>query len=86
MRKLKLDGYQWNSMRNDISNFINSYPICQRITTINKINKFPGQRYTVKSTAPNIIIGIDIIGPITADSFGYKYILIVVDAMSRFVD
>jgi hypothetical protein len=83
---MREDGITWPGMYNDISNFIASCPVCQRTRSRDPRKKLKGAGFSVKSKAPGIKIAIDLMGPLIEDVYGYKYVLVIIDAMSRFID
>ena len=56
---------------------------CQRVKYRNTLTKAPLQ--TIKIDAPNQLLSIDFIGPFPEASAGMKYILVCLDAFSKFV-
>ena len=77
--------YSWVGMYQDTKEFIKQCKICQE-------NKQPkhdtrGKMYPVVAEAVWRIIGVDIIGPLPqSPNFDHRYILIVVDYFSKYVE
>ena len=81
LRSLK---YKWPEMRKHVKHFIKRCPICQKLSAIKPIiNTEP---YTLSSYEPFGRICVDTIGPLPIDSENQNgYILVIIDAFSRFV-
>ena len=81
LRSLK---YKWPFMRKHVKHFIKRCPICQKLSAIKPvINTEP---YTLASYEPFGRICVDTIGPLPTDNENQnKYILVIIDAFSRFV-
>jgi hypothetical protein len=74
----------WKGMTKDIKTFIRRCPCCQKMSFL----KVPieTQPFTLASYSVMDRIAIDAIGPLpTAESDGYKYIIVIIDAFSRYV-
>ena len=82
--KLQAKGKTWDNMRAHIRQFIRQCPICQKLSYI----KVPIQThpFTVSSYAPMDKINIDYLGHFPTDPDGYRYIMVVVDCFTRFVE
>lgn len=79
--RLKLNHYYWPSMSTDITKFVSSCETCQR-------NKDPkgktyGKLMPIKTSSLFNRIHMDIIGPVTTSTNGYKHIVTAIDAFSR---
>ena len=71
-------------MREYVKRFIKLCPCCQFMTQVKiPIHTHP---FTVGSYEPFERINIDFIGPLPEDSQGNKYIIVIIDCFSRFVD
>ena len=81
--KLTNNNQKWKHMREDVRQFLNECPYCQKITQI----KTPiiTRRYTNHTYKPMQCINVDTIGPLPTDHKGYEYILVVIDCFTRFV-
>jgi hypothetical protein len=64
--------------------YIQSCVICQRLQKDS--TKSHGSNFSVSVDEQNKRIAIDSVGPIDIDSKGYKYILVLIDCMSRYVE
>jgi hypothetical protein len=82
--KLKISKQKWTGMRRDVKQFIQQCPCCQKLSTIKPIiNTRP---FTLASYSPFDRICVDTIGPLPTDeNTQNEYILVIVDAFSRFV-
>jgi transposase InsO family protein len=74
---------RWKHMREDVKQFIDECPYCQKITQI----KTPiiTRRYTNHTYKPMQCINVDTIGPLPVDTRGSEYILVIIDCFTRFV-
>ena len=84
LEKLKRTGIKWKNMRQDITKFVRKCPCCQKMSTLKlPIQTYP---YTIASYSPFDRVCVDTIGPLPEDSTtGNKYILVIIDAFSRFI-
>jgi hypothetical protein len=71
-------------MREHIKQFVKRCPICQKLDqrSVN-INAAP---FTMASREPMKSLSVDSIGPLTADEYGNKHILVIIDDFTRFVE
>jgi transposase InsO family protein len=82
-------GTKWKGIRKDVEAFVRRCPCCQKMSQIKPIiNTKP---YTLASYYPMQRICIDTIGPITVNNSNEnesieKYILVIIDAFSRYVN
>lgn len=81
---LKSAGTVWDGMNADVDRFIKSCPICQKIR-LGNASAAASTRTTVVSE-PFSVVSVDTVGPLPADDRGNKYIVVVIDAFSRFVE
>ena len=81
LRKLKESGPVWTNMRADVKAFINRCPACQKMSHIkHHIQMSP---FTTASYGPMDTVNIDTIGPLPRDENGNKYVIVIIDAFSR---
>jgi transposase InsO family protein len=81
---LKSKGLKWPNMRLHAQKFIAECDLCQKLKPINiAIKALP---YVTAAPNPMERICIDTMGPLTKSAKGYSYILVVIDAFSRFVE
>ena len=81
--KLLQSGFYWPSLFKDAYSFTKSCDRCQRTYNIEKRNKMPLN--TILDVELFDIWGIYFMGPFPY-SYGYKYILLAVDYVSKWVD
>jgi hypothetical protein len=87
IKRLQEKGIEWKNMSRDVKSFVQSCPICQKLTDMSEAQKnMPHMSFTVSVEEPNQRVAIDTIGPLHEDDRGYKYVLVFIDCMSRFVD
>ena len=74
----------WPSKRQDVTEFLRLCPCCQMMARI----KIPIQTYsfTVGTYAIMDRLNIDTIGPLPEDERGNKYVIVIIDAFSRFIE
>ena len=84
LQKLSAANQNWEGMRKDVKLFIDRCPCCQKMSAIKPlIHTMP---FTLASYSPFDRICVDTIGPLPTDSdSGSEYILVIIDAFSRFV-
>jgi hypothetical protein len=82
--KIKTSGESWPFMKSHIRRFIDECPICQKQRETKP--PFVGIRETISSYSPMERLDMDTIGPLEEDENGNKYILVIIDAFSRFVE
>lgn len=84
LQRLKSKGLKWPNMRLHAQKFISDCDICQKLKPINiAIKALP---YVTAAPNPMERICIDTMGPLSKSAKGYSYILVVIDAFSRFVE
>jgi len=71
-------------MTTDIHRFIKGCTVCQ----INKRDKIPEptEKYAIKVERPFVHLGLDIIGPLPTTSRNNRYIIVVVDYFTKWVE
>jgi hypothetical protein len=74
---------EWPDMRADVKAFIQQCALCQKLSAIKQDVKT--QPFTLASYSPMSRIAIDTIGPLPETEGGYKYVIVIIDAFSRFV-
>ena len=62
------DRYYWNSMVQDIDNFVKSCLMCQRVNK--KLHRTPAALHPISVDSPWYRIGIDLIGPLPITAAG----------------
>lgn len=82
--RLENHGIDWPSRYRDVQIFVRRCPCCQLMRQIKvPITTNP---YTVATYYPMDRLNVDTIGPLPEDKDGYKHILVVIDAFTRFVE
>ena len=74
----------WESMRHHVKRFIKECPCCQKMSFI----KYPIQTrpYTLARYQPWECLNVDSIGALPMDDEGNKYIIVIIDCFTRFVE
>ena len=86
-RTIKLllkQGHRWKSMRQHVSSFINTCPVCQLRDPMRL--QIETHKFTAGAYRPMEVINIDTIGPLQKDSSDCQYILVIIDCFTRFVE
>ena len=84
LQKLKDADLVWEGMRADVKRFIERCPCCQKMSVLKPL--IHTQPFTLASYSPFDRICVDTIGPLPIDNdSGMEYILVIIDAFSRFV-
>ena len=76
------DGYYWPTMRKDIAQQLQSCDTCNKYN-LQRIGFHPLQ--TQSASLPFDLVHIDLFGPLVVSSNGNKFVLLVIDSLSRFV-
>jgi hypothetical protein len=72
----------WTTMREDIETYIKQCAVCQKLSFEKQTNHITP--FTLASYNPMQRIAVDTIGPINKTEDGYKYIIVIIDAFSRY--
>jgi hypothetical protein len=84
MQRLQAKGEHWQYMREHVKAFIKQCPCCQKMSQLRvPIHTHP---FSLSSFEPMERLAIDTIGPLTADDEGNKYIVVIIDCFSRWVE
>ena len=81
--KVMQSGFYWPSLFKDAHSFAKSCDRCQRTRNIGRINEMP--LTNILEVELFDVWGIDFMGPFPS-SYGYKYILLVVEYVSKWVE
>jgi hypothetical protein len=81
---LKAANISWPGIKSDVTKFINSCLICQKIKRSNHLFKGSSE-YHLHGSYPMETLSCDTIGPLPTDEFGNSYILAIVDNFSKFI-
>jgi len=82
--KLKRDNHDWPQMRQHARQFIRQCDVCQKASDTKIKMNVP--LFTTSTYDPMERLNIDTIGPLTEDEDGYKYILVVIDTFTRWIE
>lgn len=77
--------YYWPSMDNDIKEHIKHCDVCQTIRPYNHPHKAPLQPLAQPSN-PNHRIHIDLFGPLITSERNKKYVMVITDAFTKYVE
>ena len=81
---MKEHGIEWPSMLEDISTFISNCATCQKCRA-GKASYAAAVKSTMVSEPFEVVV-IDSVGPLPADAYGNKFLILVMDAFTRFVE
>jgi hypothetical protein len=81
MKKLRAAGINYPDLEKHVRMYIKSCDICQRLSSRKSIQ---GHTYSLQESLPDEVVSVDAMGPINEDRFGYKYVLVFIDNMSKF--
>lgn len=84
LRMLVADAHRWQYMRSHVAKFIQSCPVCQLRDPLHK--QIKTHRFTTASYTPMEVLNVDTIGPLEADASGKRYVLVIIDCFTRFVE
>lgn len=84
MKRMRHRGITWDNQRGHVEQYIRSCPCCQKMSQIRiPIQTHP---FTVGKYNPMETINIDSIGELPEDIYGNKYILVMIDCFTRWVE
>ena len=75
---------KWKHMRKHVRQFIKQCPVCQLNSDTKVLTKIPP--FTRASYEPMEVLNIDTVGPLPEDEAKNKYILVIIDCFSRWVE
>lgn len=81
--KLKRMGFRWRGMWREVRRFVDSCPTCQK--TMPRVVA-PAPPATTVVDQPFEVVALDTIGPLPEDESGNRYLIVLVDCFSRFVE
>ena len=82
--RLREAKHDWPHMRSHVRRFIHLCPVCEKMAERNPI--VITKPFVVNSLRPMEALHVDTIGPIEVEGCEYKYVLVVMDAFTRFVE
>ena len=83
MDKINAANMGWKDLRHDVQLFVRSCPTCQKVKYQNTRVE-AGAPHTLSVSSPMQRICIDAIGPLPKDDKGSQYILVFIDACTKF--
>ena len=81
--KMLQENFVFEKMRHNIQTWLRSCEICQKTKYINYMNK--NKLEIIQAKKPNEYLSIDFIGPLAKAKYGNLYVLVCIDAFTRFV-
>ena len=81
--KMLDEDFTMKGLKRKIHLWLRTCDICQRVKHRNTLTKAPLQ--SIKISEPNELLSIDFIGPLPTARAGMKYVLVCLDAFSKFV-
>jgi len=81
--RLKRKGVKCKHMRGMVLRFIRECPFCQKQYYLHTLKH--SVPFTVSSQSVMQRLGIDTIGPLPEDKYGFRHILVIIDCFSRWV-
>lgn len=78
--------FYWPSLRDDLKRYVNKCADCAKKKDINTTNKLPMVKVNANELLPFEKIGIDILGPLPTTDNGNKYILVLQDYFTKWMD
>lgn len=84
MAKLKKTGHEWKDIRKDVSSYIKQCDTCQKRSHRNMQHDVAP--YTTVTTRLMKNRSIDTVGPFQEDEEGNKYLAVIIDTFSRWVE
>ena len=79
-----LQSYFWPGVHQDITNYVLKCPQCQKADKKPQLTRAPLKKFE-QEVVPNQRVHADLFGPLHS-SEGYKYILVVTDAFTKYVE
>lgn len=76
--------YFWPGMNGDIAKYVRQCESCQRYKSPQ--TAVPGKMGSCNATHPWEIVSMDIVGPLTRSSRGHKYLLVMQDKFTKWVE
>ena len=84
MNKLKKTGHEWKGMRKDVSGYIKECDTCQKRS--HRTMQHDVAPYTTVTTRLMKNRSIDTVGPFQEDDEGNRYLAVIIDTFSRWVE
>lgn len=77
-------GIKWSKMKDDVVNYIKNCVVCQKLGKYKSDDS--NTNYHIEATQPFQKICLDTVGPLPEAKGKFKYIIVVVDVFSRYVE
>ena len=74
----------WPSMRAHVKQFVKQCPCCQKMSQLKPV--IQARPFTTAAYSPWERINIDAVGPLPTTTDGHKYIIVIIDCFTRFVE
>ena len=84
IRRVKAADQAWPTLAQDAATFVKHCVVCQKVRSGHL--SLPAGQSAIKPTAPFSELSIDTLGPLPADSSGFKYILVIQDSFSKYIE
>jgi hypothetical protein len=84
VKRLKELGHHWPYMRLHVRKFIHLCPVCEKMSERNILTVT--RPFTVSNFRPMEQLHVDVIGPVKLDAKEVKYVLVIIDSFTRFVE
>lgn len=81
--RMKRHGHHWKNMYQDVVKFVDACIACQK--TAIAASGSHGPSFDLHAAEPFDHVSIDLTGELEMDAYGFKYVLVIIDHMSRFV-
>ena len=78
-------GYTWKTIISDATAFVQSCGVCQKMNR-RIMSATIAKMYDTAAYWPWLVVAMDTVGPLKEDKWGYKYILVFIDAFTRWVE
>ena len=79
-------GYCWTGMQDDVVNFVHACYVCQKFRDSASKGKLCGSLTTTMKQVPFESLSVDLLGPFPVDLYKNSYVLVAVDAFSRWTE
>ena len=75
---------KWPSLYRDVRDYVRRCPTCQVMSATKALIK--AQPFVLSNMEPMSRIGMDTIGPLPKSTSGFKYIIVIIDHFSRYIE
>lgn len=84
IRRLREQNKHWQYMRNHVRRFIHQCPVCQKTSEKNILTST--KPFTISNLAPMEELHLDFMGPMELPGKEVKFILVILDSFTRFIE